>query len=722
MALNLIEKLLLEAVQTNGTYVEFIVSDDSIAFVCDGGSRKSTRHYHVSPTERKNCESILKNLTDKNLLFSGPVKKITFTLSDGRKAEFQRDNGSKRVSIMARRVTESKIKQYEYIRYFSEESFDTGVAFAVKTDNAGKQKLFPCAGAIMSSVNTTNLITDLQFVVSGSFYIKGKAFDKRYDAENRTIAEKVALVLESSIKDMFQLRLVGMPLFAILPNTMDEETFLNEILLSAVRNVCFSYPLFKNRTGLYATRTKMIVGTDEVTELFPQEIAEQILDGKYWLEPYIAGSREEYFLINDMNMRLLDRNEFLKLLSQEDHFDELSSILAEQSDKWLRSFYVFCSKPVEEEFTRRMVISALRNIRSIRNSKGNMSFPEEVAIISGREETGKKSLVIKPNIIEPGGIPDLYSDQLRDFFINELGIKPYSPKEEIEGLASAMMSKKQAIDKLYAQRLLSLARYEEEHPGEIDFSPYEIFPYETPRGLRRIRAEKLVIGQPYVREGNLLATATERYSLWKGFKKLFNEKELSSVLTFAERCGAIGKPVIVRQTADKHRRFSDCLYAPGKQGRRDSNVDYTIPGLEDILKRRSLQLIRLIWSALLENGDNEEVLSAEYSVENRTIVNQCDSSLMMILKERTWVPGKNGKLYMPENILMSDISEDLPFNKKNKILMALKFGSGIKKREKAIKEMMALAAREGFKVIPEEEYQEFIEWKRQYRNQLELQE
>lgn len=179
---------------------------------------------------------------------------------------------------------------------------------------------------------------------------------------------------------------------------------------------------------------------------------------------------------------------------------------------------------------------------------------------------------------------------------------------------------------------ISFARYEEVHPGEIDFGPYEIFPYETPRGLRRIRAEKLVIGQPYVREGNLLATATGRYSLWKGLKKLLSEKELSAVLTFAQRCGAIGKPAIVKQTADKHSSFSDRLYAPGKQGRRDSNVDYTIPGLEDILKRRSLQLIRLIWSTLLENGDNEEVLSAEYSVENRTIVNQCDSSLIIILK------------------------------------------------------------------------------------------
>ena len=45
MAVNLIEKLLLEAVKTGGTYVEFVVSEDEIAFICNGGFRKSTRHY-----------------------------------------------------------------------------------------------------------------------------------------------------------------------------------------------------------------------------------------------------------------------------------------------------------------------------------------------------------------------------------------------------------------------------------------------------------------------------------------------------------------------------------------------------------------------------------------------------------------------------------------------------------------------------------------------------
>ena len=39
------------------------------------------------------------------------------------------------------------------------------------------------------------------------------------------------------------------------------------------------------------------------------------------------------------------------------------------------------------------------------------------------------------------------------------------------------------------------------------------------------------------------------------------------------------------------------------------------------------------------------------------------------------------------------------------------------KKGKALKEMMVLAAREGFRVIPEEEYQEFVAWKRGKQNE-----
>ena len=172
-------------------------------------------------------------------------------------------------------------------------------------------------------------------------------------------------------------------------------------------------------------------------------------------------------------------------------------------------------------------------------------------------------------------------------------------------------------------------------------------------------------------------------------------------------------PKITRQAANEHRDYSKKLWSDGKQGVRDTNYDFTIPGLDDLLKRRSLQLSKMVWDALLEKSIDTDVLFAEYSVNNRAIVNRCDSSLILSLRERTWVPGKDSRFYMPENIAVSDVHEDFVFDKKNSVLKALHFGEGIKKKEKAIKEMEKLAAKEGLRIISEEEYQQFLEWKKQ---------
>lgn len=710
MAVNLIEKLLEEAVQTGGTYAEFVVSEDAIAFICNGGSRKSTRHYRQTKAEIKIAERVLRTISEKSLLFSGQLCRITISFSNGKTAAFRRLEQDSICTITARKATESKDKNYDYVRYTSDGNPCTGIAFALKALKNERYQIIPCTGVIMDGPNTTNLPTNLQFVISGNFHVAGETPDINVSEENQEVMDSLAIVMESCMQKVLLQGLSGMSFFSVLPNSMDEEAYINTTLIQAIKNVCRYYPLFKNRKGRRVSRNSIAYGTEDVTKLFPQEIAGLVLGDKDWTESCNAGSREECFL-RDVGVPYYDRERFLKELFREENLDDCSRILNEQNDRWVRSFYVFCLGPVADETTKRLIISGFKSIRSIRDSKGNMRYPNEVSLVTNIEAAGKKSIIVKPELISPSGVDDEYSAQIRGFLLNDLRIREYSQKPEMESLAQSMMGRKQAIDKNYAGKLLSLAKYDEAYPGEIDFSIYAIFPFESSRGLRRVKADELVIGKPYVREGNLLASATKRNPIWKGLKALLDEEDLKSVLAFAERNGAIGLPDIIKQRAEKHRDFTDRLFVPGKQGARDTNYDYTIPGLEDILKRRSLQLSRLVWEALQKGDNSDEVLYAEYSANNRAVVNRYDSSLILILRERTWVPGKDGKFYLPENIKIADIHEDFTFDKNNPILKALDFGAGIKRREKAIREMEKLAAREGLRIISEEEYQEFLWWK-----------
>lgn len=711
MAANLIEKLLDEAVKTGGTYAKFVVSKENVAFICNGGSRKSTRNYRQSKKEIIADEKILKAITERNLLFSEQLSRIEFTLSDGRTAIFQKDINGNFCTARARRVTETVEKIYEFVCFQSEEDNCAGLAFGIKQQKSGKHQINPCSGEIMNGVRSVGIPTDLRFCISGKFQVKGGATDPWADRVNIEVIEQLSATLKSALKDMVHLGLLGMPLFSALPNSKDEGNMLNTSLLQAATEVCISYPMFKSRSGRIVNRSKIAYGTDDVTKLFPQEIAEPFLGERYWIRPCESGSREECFL-KSIGVPYYDREQFLKRVFSEENIDECGQLLNRQNDKWLREFYIFCSAPLTDNAVKKQIIAGFKSIQSMRDPSGEMHFPQEVTCVTSVKRFSKKSIVVKPELISPSGEDDEHSSQLRDFFLKELGIKEYSQKAEIEELARSLMYKKQAVDKAYMNKLLSLAKYDEAHCGEIDFQSYAIFPYDSSRGIRRGKACELVIGKPYIREGDLLASATGRNSLWKGCSKIISNEELELVLDFAERSGAIGLPKIIKCTAEKHRDFDNKLFAPGKQGSRDSNYDYIIPGLEQILKKRSLKLNRLVWAALLD-AENIDVLTAEYSVDNRRIVNRCDSSLIMILRERTWIPGKDGKFYMPENIAVNDISEEFNFDKDNPVLSAMEFGSGIKKRKLAIKEMEKIAAREGLRIISESEYQQFMQWKKE---------
>ncbi len=74
--------------------------------------------------------------------------------------------------------------------------------------------------------------------------------------------------------------------------------------------------------------------------------------------------------------------------------------------------------------------------------------------------------------------------------------------------------------------------------------------------------------------------------------------------------------------------------------------------------------------------------------------------------------GKDGKMYSPENISISDINDDFPYERRNPILKQLRFGSGLKKRENALIELKKMAEREGMRLISEDEYQEYISLKK----------
>lgn len=131
MAKNQVEKLIDEAIDTKGTYAEFIVSPGNLAFICDGGLRRSTRNYKVDDKAIIVIERALKRINERSILFTGSLRRIRVLLKDGREAEFVRSDNGNICNVTGKRFTEKNQKEYCWARFTSESDERCGVAFEI---------------------------------------------------------------------------------------------------------------------------------------------------------------------------------------------------------------------------------------------------------------------------------------------------------------------------------------------------------------------------------------------------------------------------------------------------------------------------------------------------------------------------------------------------------------------------------------------------------------
>lgn len=711
MTQNLIEKLIINSKNTGASYVEFAFSAEGVAYTSNGGKRRSTKKFKQTKKEIEHLESFLKTFDEKNLLFAGNINRISITWSDGRTAFFERIDHDPYSVIKAKRIVEKKEKTYEFIRFMADDTPDVGIAFALKETKSGRKQINECKGCVVDGIFKTDIASDLRFVVLAPFQVCDGDFDADSMIENDSILFQLSNAMKKAIRKSMTFGLQGIPLFSVLPSSMDKSSVLNDLLVDAAKEACNSSFVFNNRVGRIVNRQKIIIGTDEITGLFPQELYDKIFEnGKYWMEEYPLESRAENYLF-EIGVPYYDRERFIYELFDECNLDVLSEVVATQKEKWLREFYIFCAGNLSGETAKKRMIIGLKSIKSIRDSKGKMRYPKEILICTDDHKISNRSVVIKESLIEPNGEADEYTDILKEFFINQVGIKEFSHIPEMEQLATELSEKKQSIDAKFCEKLMRLVRFDIDTPNCIAFGEYAMFPYESDKGLKRVKANELVIGKPYIKEGRLITSAMSKPSLWSGFKKLLNDEELELLISFAEKYGAIGKPRIVQQSAKKHFGFDKELYVDGRKTDVDTDFDYVIPGLDTLLKRRSLQLNKLIWDALLSCKNPGEVIYAEYSVDKQQVVNRCESSLIQILKQRAWIPDQNNKLHAPGEILITDIHTDFAYDKRNPILNQLQFGAEIKRREKLRKELEVVAKKDGYMLVREEEYREFLKWK-----------
>lgn len=150
---------------------------------------------------------------------------------------------------------------------------------------------------------------------------------------------------------------------------------------------------------------------------------------------------------------------------------------------------------------------------------------------------------------------------------------------------------------------------------------------------------------------------------------------------------------VIERSAKMHPSFYQRLYSGRLVTHLETDIDYTIEIIEEILENISLEKSKKLWNTLLEYGEYGEskFLSgrnlshgcavfesycdiAMYSPNGSTPVKKCESSLVYFLRNNIWLPNSAGQLFRPADVPVSELHSDFVISRSNMLISALKIG------------------------------------------------
>ena len=671
----------------------------------------------------RECLNGLELLDSSSLLFLRNIKKIKYKLSSGENGYIRRndniDGHKHHVILETRGLTKRKDKtrwlRFERLVKIKDDqgnlkNLSIAVAFRLQFDvNRSQFKIVPVAerGKIFIYFPAEKEYSGFRFYINAPFASTVARDSVRACPENEQLIKEISNLIVDSLPEIKKQGLMNHSFFEVLPNKNDKlGGFYYNIIFDNICKAFTKNAYLPTNDGGYVSAEKALLDANSYSKIFSNKDVLSLFNiKKIWVANAAKDSNANNFIYS-LGIQELSIDDILQIFLSLNR-ENTTQYLSDQSIGWLNNFYIICKYICKHKMQQS--IDYMKQTAIIRSSKGKMFKPSEIYILP----EGVKLITNTTPIVNP---------LIEKSLMNTLGVQEYGPKIEIERILKKYEHGFEVTDQYYAD-LLTFAKYKREY-DDVDFSTSELFltPSEEENMLNIVSASSLFLGEAYGNKvGQTLAEVYRKRLLWNGYAAYYSKKDLSLFVDFAISCGVSKGLTIQERSATQNPLFDSVLYSYHNHARRNgygTDFDYTIPYLEGLLRKNEFQISKLIWNTLERYGNSSAgqiYAAAKYSPNASAETKSCDSTLIYYLKHYAWVPSKNGNLLKPEDISLSDLHKEFPYNSKNKLLAALEIGSAETKQrqeEKQKKQIAEKSAREaGGHFVSEEEYKLFQEWK-----------
>ncbi|WP_102467591.1 sacsin N-terminal ATP-binding-like domain-containing protein [Vibrio cyclitrophicus] len=629
----------------------------------------------------------LKQLSGSALLFLRNIRKVEWFVDGEFLGSIKREEFSdNHISITQKSDSDSKPVVVNWLRYITlfgeKETLFSSIAFKLrekpqKTNNTDLEKATLAERFVVEGIKRGTVsaffpaekeTSGLRFHVHAPFVTELSRASVKDTPENDRLYDYLADTIEKALHEVKSIGLLDRNFLEAMPNSSDPVSKKYQVIRDRVKKSLMNEELvptlegaFKKGKLLHLTKSTI---ARAINTLDFANLTRNCIDSVGW--SIISNQKNDrlYKLLMDAGVSewtkddLIESFEYYKPKScsfeekatkQElANFDEW---ILRKSSQWLRGLYSLFASELRDELS--YPVSSLRIIptnNSQVKAPSECYFPLEDSITDDSISCLRSDLLV-PLEGESKKVHDgVYS------FLSGTGVKTYGEKESILAILKTHYSSDR-ISLDFETHALHMKKFFSWYK-QAKFAANELKKHSIilDGNFDYVKPNRTYLDEPYRSTGMAIALGAKGVSTIHAINNMYLQLgiEFNELNGFFEFLGVIKSLDIIETSCRSNLKWSYLRTAPGNATHTGVNRDYTIDGLERLLKADDKAVSELILKTVSNQGRFKA--TATFSQNQSNSARYADSQWICLLRDRAWVPTKSGTFVKPCDAQKKDLS------------------------------------------------------------------
>ncbi|HFQ5581501.1 TPA: hypothetical protein ACGVBR_000806 [Vibrio vulnificus] len=636
----------------------------------------------------KEIGEALKLLSGSALLFLRNIRKVEWSVDGEFLGSIEREEfADNHISITQKGGSENRPTVVNWLRYITpfgdNETLFTSIAFKLRekpqkkndacSENATLAERYVVEGMKRGTVSAffpaEKETSGLRFHVHAPFVTELSRASVKDTPENDRLYDYLADTIEKALHEVKSIGLLDRNLLEALPNSSDSIPKKYQVIRDRVKNSLKNQELVPTLEGTFKQGRLLHVTKSAISQVISAldfaNLTRSNIDSVGWSIASNLKNDRLYKLLMDAGVTEWTEDDLIECFEyyqpKQYSFDEKASSqelasfdewLQKKSSMWMRSLYSLCASELQDQLSYQV-----NSFRIVPTNNNQVRAPKECYFPLDESISDDSIFCLRSDLLVPlEGESKKVNDGVNSFFTGT-GVKTYGEKESILAILKAHYSSDRiSVDfETHASHMKRFFSWYKQ--AKFEASELRKYSIILDGNFDYVKPNRTYLDEPYRSTGMAKALSAKGVSTVHAVNNMYLqlEIEISELYGFFEFLGAIKSLEIIKTSCRNNPKWTYLRSAPGNSTYTGIDIDYTIDGLERLLKANDKAISELILTTVNSQGRYSQ--TATYRQNQSNPSRYADSQWICLLRDRAWVPTKDGSFVKPCDAKKQDLHD-----------------------------------------------------------------